>query len=123
MSFTKFNSLAEERDTISCACWAKAAAWVQALCTAWLKSYTNTTESSESVWAAAVHSAFFITSKKGLEQHMKQRIVTVRKVCMEPSSTATEQLTAKYLQHALLANLNNNDASRSYHNASSVCYR
>lgn len=27
---------------------------------------------------------------------------------MEPSSTATEQLTAKYLQHALLVNLNHN---------------
>lgn len=64
-----------------------------------------------------MHSAFFITSKKGLEQHMKQRIVTVRKFCMEPSSTATGQLTAKYLQHALLANPNHNDAPRSYHKA------
>lgn len=50
---------------------------------------------------------------------------------MEPSSTATEQLTAKYLQHALLANPNHNDAlgpttmpnNEKYHNASSLCYR
>lgn len=87
----------------------RAAAWAQACYTAWLKSYTNTTESSESAWAAAVHSAFSTTSKKGLEQHMKQRIL--RKVCMEPSPTATEQLTAKYLQYTLLANLNHSNHS------------
>lgn len=41
---------------------------------------------------------------------------------MEPSSTATEQLTPKYLQHALLANLNHNGPTtmpnnEKYHNA------
>lgn len=103
----------------------KVAAWAQAH-DARLKIYT-TTESSESVWAAALHSAFFTTSKKGLEEHMKQRIV--RKVCIESSSRATEQITVKYLQYALLANVNHNDlgpttmSNEKYHSASSVCYR
>lgn len=113
---TQFHVLTEQR----------VAAWAQAH-DAWLKIYT-TTESSESVWAAALHSAFFTTSKKGLEEHMKQRIV--RKVCMESSSRATERLTVNYLQYALLANVNHNDLgpttmsnNEKYYSASSVCYR
>lgn len=92
MSFTKFNRIAKETKFQRLL---SKGLQHELRYTDWLKIYRNTTESSESVWAAALHSAFFTTSKKGLEQHMKQRIV--RKVYMEPSSSATEQLSAKYL--------------------------
>lgn len=126
MSFTKFNSIAKERHNfmflLSKGLQRELKLMMPDSKSTQLQKALNQSELQHCIVP------FFTTSKKGLEEHMKQRIV--RKVCMESSSRATERLTVNYLQYALLANVNHNDLgpttmsnNEKYYSASSVCYR